>query len=378
MGVAERIRVYRQIEERRGAPLIAYVTSTRPNLQAMIAGDAVREMMDQVSAIPADQKNLDILLHSTGGDPLTAWKLMSILRPRFDRIVILVPSMAFSAATMMALGADEIVMHPFASLGPIDPQITITLADGKQRAFAYEDVGAFLRFLGEEVGISEQAYISTIVEKLFSVVDPLHVGAAKRASELSTSIGERLLQTHMQGEQRAQARVIAENLNKSFFAHGDAVSRSRARELGLRVAPDDPETEKLMWEAFVAIEEYLRFREPFQPVHEIMAVPGASAMLGPIAPPQIAPGTDQATASAIIGSYCNAVLQRSLNPPSVELTTIHALFESTRCASEFRNVFRIWAFRAQNGQLQIGVDPAQDQKWHKICTNNPEAGEATG
>jgi hypothetical protein len=65
-------------------------------------------------------------------------------------------------------------MHPHASLGPIDPQITMRLPDGKQRNFAYEDVGAFLRFLSDEIGITEQAYISSIIDKLFSVVDPLN------------------------------------------------------------------------------------------------------------------------------------------------------------------------------------------------------------
>lgn len=32
--------------------------------------------------------------------------------------------------------------------------VWMTLADGKQRQFAFEDVGAFLRFLGEEIGIT--------------------------------------------------------------------------------------------------------------------------------------------------------------------------------------------------------------------------------
>ena len=56
-----------------------------------------------------------------------------------------------------------------------------------------------------------------MVEKLFSVVDPVHVGAAKRASELSSSVGERLLLMHMAtSEEKPKAKQIAENLNKSF------------------------------------------------------------------------------------------------------------------------------------------------------------------
>jgi|ERR1035441_2474652 hypothetical protein len=233
---------YRAIEEYRRRPLIVYATSTRPNVQAAMAGDAVREFIDQIDAVPKDGRKVDVLLHSTGGDALTAWKLMSILRERFDEVAVLVPFMAFSAATLFALGADEIHMHPHASLGPIDPQILIQQPGGPPRQFAYEDVGAFLRFLASDVKVTEQLHVSAIIEKLFSVVDPVHVGAAKRASELSSSVGERLLLMHMsEGQDRAKARQIAENLNKSFFAHGDAVSRKRAKELELNIGADDAE-----------------------------------------------------------------------------------------------------------------------------------------
>src|SRR5437867_6633014 len=137
-----------------------------------MAGDAVREFIDKMDLTEDHVNGVDILVHSAGGNALAAWKLMSVLRERFDSVAVLVPFMAFSAATIFALGANEIVMHPYASLGPIDPQITIRLSDGSTRRFSYEDVGAFLRFLVEEAKISEQAHATGIVEKLFSVVDP--------------------------------------------------------------------------------------------------------------------------------------------------------------------------------------------------------------
>jgi len=196
---ARRIR-YAAIETFRKRPLIVYATSTRPNLAAFMAGDAVRELIDQVDSIPLDIKQIDVLIHSTGGDGLAAWKLMSLLRERFTEVGVLVPFMAFSAATLFALGANQIVMHPHASLGPIDPQITVKQSDGSLRQFAYEDVGAFLRFLTSDVKITEQPYTSAGIDKLFSAVDPINVGAAKRASELASTIGERLLRTHMTGK----------------------------------------------------------------------------------------------------------------------------------------------------------------------------------
>ncbi|MDO8544187.1 MAG: hypothetical protein Q7S40_27410 [Opitutaceae bacterium] len=252
MTIEQRIQRYQEIEAYRSRPLLVYATSTRAGVAAMMASDAVREFVDQIEidAIPADKRTIDILIHSTGGDGLTAWKLMSILRERFDHVSVLVPFTAFSAATIFALGADEIVMHPHASLGPIDPQITTQSPDGKRLNFSYEDLGAFLRFLKKEAEISGEDNVCAIVEKLFSTVDPLRVGFAQRASELATSVGARLLLTHMkETDAKEKAQLIAENLNKSFFAHGDAVSRSRAKELNLKIAASDPALEGLIWKA---------------------------------------------------------------------------------------------------------------------------------
>ena len=58
--------------------------------------------------------------------------------------------------------------------------------------------------------------------------------AARRASDLSAEVGERLLKMRLKDDRRA--KQIAVNLTKSFFAHGDAVSRGRAKDLELQVA----------------------------------------------------------------------------------------------------------------------------------------------
>jgi len=306
MKLSERLQRYKTIEDYRKRPLIVYATSTRPDVQAMMAGDAVREFIDQIDAI-TDTSSVDVLIHSSGGDALAAWKLMSVLRERFDQVSVLVPFMAFSAATIFALGADEIVMHPHASLGPIDPQMTIALPEGSRREFSYEDVGAFLRFLAEDVRITEQVHVSAIVDRLFSAVDPLNVGAARRASELSSSVGERLLLMHMKSvEDRARAKQIAEDLNKSFFAHGDAVSKSRAQALKLKIADGDKTLEGLIWSAYLGLESYMELRRPFIPLQHILADPQAAAALRATAPLVLPPKHASATGKPNLAASCPA------------------------------------------------------------------------
>jgi hypothetical protein len=375
MDLAARQSRFKAIEDYRKRPLIVFATSTRLNVNAMMASDAIREFVDQIDAIQ-DGKEVDVLIHSSGGDPLSAWKLMSLLRERFDNVGVLVPFMAFSAATLFALGADDIFMHPHASLGPIDPQIQMAQADGSIRRFAYEDVGAFLRFLGTEVKITEQAHISAVIEKLFTVVDPVNVGAAKRASELSSAIGERLLLTHMnKGEDKPKAKQIAENLNKSFFAHGDAVSRKRAKELSLKITESNPTLEKLMWEAYLGIESYMQLREPFIPLQLFLADQAGAASLQMPGPLTLPANTPPQAAQQVWNQVLQQAMQNAANAGiQVPYSIVNAVIESTRAASEFKSVGRLSAVRTPTGEIQIAAVDMESQ-WKPVAQPQPGQGE---
>lgn len=355
MDLTQRIIRYAAIENYRERPLIVYATSTRPGVTARMAGDAVREFIDQLDTIPGDGSAVDVLIHSSGGDALTAWKLMSVLRERFAKVGVLVPFAAFSAATIFALGADEIVMHPHASLGPIDPQIQVKLPDGQLRRFAYEDLVAFLGFLVSDMKLTEQAYVSSVIDKLFSTVDPLIVGAAKRASELSVDVGERLLTTHLNDPQRS--KQIAVNLNKSFFAHGDAVSRQRAIKLGLQVSKkSDPVLEGFLWQAYLGLEAYMDLRNPWNALQLFLADPAAAASFAPTAPINVPPNTPPAIAQQIYQAMGNQVVQASLAPGiEVPYHVVNAVVESPRAASEFRTDGKIAASRQHNGEVRVAV-----------------------
>jgi hypothetical protein len=379
MELLERQKRYRAIEEYRKRPLIVYATSTRTvatpqgmGVSGSMQSDTVREFIDQVDAIPPDQRAVDILVHSTGGDPLAAWKLMSLIRERFEHVAVLVPFMAFSAATLFALGADEIIMHPHASLGPIDPQITLPQKDGQVRRFAYEDVTAFLRFLKTDVKIEDQPQVATVSNALFSTVDPVFIGGAKRASELSADIGERLLLTHMKSqEDKTRARQIAENLNKSFFAHGDAVSRTRARELNLAVAKEDTDLEKLMWEAFAGLESYMEFRLPFVPLQVYLSNPLGAAALRPVAPISLPSNAPPQLVQQVWQTAFQTATQ-NLTAAAVEVPyrLINAVVESVRIASEYRTEGRLSAFRTQDGQVRmVGNDTYT--RWGTVIQPQP-------
>ena len=126
MAIADRLPLYETLEKLRARPLVVYVTSTREGISGQMASDVIPELLDQLTDLPRDTPSVDLLIVSEGGDAKVAWRAMSLLRERCQKVAVLVPQVAFSAATLLALGADEIVMHPNANLGPVDPQIHVT------------------------------------------------------------------------------------------------------------------------------------------------------------------------------------------------------------------------------------------------------------
>ncbi|HLI52350.1 MAG TPA: hypothetical protein VKU87_11160, partial [Thermomicrobiaceae bacterium] len=117
----QRQEAIKEIQEATGRKLICYVADP----VASIGRDDVMPLMDLLHRIPVGS-SLDFLLQTSGGDVDAADKIAGILRKRVGStgtLRVVVPDYAKSAGTLIALGADRIVMSDSSELGPIDPQI---------------------------------------------------------------------------------------------------------------------------------------------------------------------------------------------------------------------------------------------------------------
>jgi len=260
MSFNERKVLYKQLMDIRNCPVIAYVTSGRPNATGNIAQDAIRQFIKQLELLPNKPVRIDLIINSYGGDGLTSWRLITMLREYLGqdgKITCFVPYYAFSAATLIAVGCDEIFLHPLASLGPVDPQITVNKKDGPQQ-FAYEDVSAYTSFLKEEAGITEQKEKVSLLSQLVNQIEPSVIGASKRASMQSIIMAEKLLKLHMKGSDSQNAEVIAQKLSKNYFSHGHAVSKNEANDLGLKISESNESIENIIWNIYKDFEEEMK------------------------------------------------------------------------------------------------------------------------
>jgi hypothetical protein len=115
---------FEALQKARSRPLISYVTSKRANLQTYVTGDVVNPIYEHLRRIknpPVDE--IDFFLITLGGDVTVPLPIQRLLREYAGKVNILVPAECYSAGTMIALGADSIVMAPLGQLSPIDPTV---------------------------------------------------------------------------------------------------------------------------------------------------------------------------------------------------------------------------------------------------------------
>lgn len=105
----------------------ARLTQMPVQVPTAIVYDDLLPFVDMLNGAQRDR--ITVILETHGGSGEVARDMVEILRERFNRVDFLIPGMAKSAGTIMALGGDEIIMGPTSSLGPIDAQL---FDNGKQ------------------------------------------------------------------------------------------------------------------------------------------------------------------------------------------------------------------------------------------------------
>src|SRR5438445_1821942 len=108
-------------------PLIVYASACTASAKQLPPGHIQIDPSDKIGfhdmLEQLEGPNLDLILHSPGGYAEATETIVEEIRRKFDHVRCIVPSFAKSAATMMAMACDEILLDDDAELGPIDPQM---------------------------------------------------------------------------------------------------------------------------------------------------------------------------------------------------------------------------------------------------------------
>ena len=131
-----RVETFRRIEKRLGRPLLCYACRTwnvPPTTPSFIDDGDLIGFSDLIDSVPGDK--VDIFIISNGGSAEATEWIVQRLRDRFSDIRFIVPSNAYSAATLMCFAGNKTLFLPEGTLGPIDPQVNGIPARAILRSF---------------------------------------------------------------------------------------------------------------------------------------------------------------------------------------------------------------------------------------------------
>jgi hypothetical protein len=189
---------------------------------------------------------LSLFMKSDGGSGQAALRMVNLLRRYVKHLTVLAPLECQSAATMLALGADRILMGPLAHLSAVDTSLTHDLSpidrDNDRVSVSNDELLRVIRLWSEQAKDST----SNPYEALFPYVHPLVIGAVDRSSALSTRICEEILSYHMEDLDRA--REISNILNSGYPSHNYPITLREAKRIGLNVEAMDEGVNALLFE----------------------------------------------------------------------------------------------------------------------------------
>lgn len=224
-----------------GGPLITYWNNPRGSICHNDV-NALYELLENMG----QNHTIYLFIKSDGGSGQVALRLVSLLRQHCERLVALVPLQCASAATMIALGADEIRMSSTAYLTAVDTSLNHALSpidkDNDRVSVSLDELTRIIRlWRDQQADSTENPY-----KHLFAYVHPLVIGAVDRAESLSIMLCRDLLAHHV--SDKKMANKIATTLNSKYPSHSYPILLGEAKSIGLKVTPLSADVNSLLLE----------------------------------------------------------------------------------------------------------------------------------
>jgi len=226
-----------------GGPVISYWNASRGS----VCHNDVIALYELLGKL-GHHDTLYLFIKSAGGNGQASLRLVSLLRQHCKKLVALVPLECASAATMITLGANDIMMGPMAYLTAVDTSLNHALSpidrDNDRVSVSLDELNRVMRLWESQQQGKPQG--DNPYQSLFQYVHPLVIGAVDRAESLSIMLCKELLAYHITDPARADQ--IAQDLNSKYPSHSYPILLNEAGKLGLNVSPMDLQVNALLLE----------------------------------------------------------------------------------------------------------------------------------
>lgn len=224
------------LEKQRNSKIIVYFLGDRapgPIFNTNVASDVV-PYFESILSRQGKVKKRSLFLYSTGGNIDTPWMLVNLIREYCDEFEVIIPRKAWSAATLLSLGANKIVMTPFATISPIDPEGNFPMPDGTVLKIATEDVFSFIELSKNKVGLKTVEGEIEILRAL-QKYEPKVLGNIFRTYNYIRRLAKGMLSLHLDPEKnKKRIDEVVDNLTEKAYQHNHFIGRREAKkDIGL-------------------------------------------------------------------------------------------------------------------------------------------------
>lgn len=262
------MKLIKSIEKSTDSRMLVYFTGDRKNLETKIANDALPFCLNHLMKME-NPSSISLFLYSTGGLTMAGYSLANLIREYCNRSITIVPFKALSCATLIALGADEIIMTRIGQLSPIDPSVPHILGprvsespDSPTVPVSVEDVMNYLNMAKTELGIKDQDLLERIYDRLSQEIHPLALGSVYRRKTQTLFLAKSLLATHMKDSSKIKS--IVNTLYRGRYSHDYPIGRKEADKIiGLPIRKEDSKLESLIMELYGHYDRLLELSVPF-------------------------------------------------------------------------------------------------------------------
>jgi len=190
------------------------------------------------------QPKLDVILFARGGDPDQAYVIGNILQDfAREKLTIIVPRFAKSAATLIACAGDEIIMGSASELGPIDLIVERTI-DEKRWEISAVSVMELLKMIKDGTFGDLALKVIELIDKHLPLVE---LGDYGRLTEHTEFLAKRLLARRMCKDNPNLAENIARELCREYRSHGAAIVSQDLKDKMKISNIEDQEAWRLIW-----------------------------------------------------------------------------------------------------------------------------------
>ena len=223
--------------------------------------EALRSFWNSKGEFTTGEK-VALIVDSPGGFAKCAYQIARFLKKRCGGFVAVVPESAKSAATLLVLGADQIILGQYAELGPLDVQLydreredygsalNEVQALDRLHAFALQAIDSAMLLTSRRAGMTIkaalpgwQSFVAEMMRPLIEKIDTVHYTQSSRQLKVAEEYAIRLLRPKY-GQQIASK--IARSLVHQYPEHAFFIDAEEAASIQLETSEPDADQEAAM------------------------------------------------------------------------------------------------------------------------------------